>query len=102
MAFQFFVTKQEAGIILNWYDTALQKYTRFGSTQYAFPEEEILVKLLKTEKDEIILDDLDLQIIYCWMEKTVMPYPGLSEIYFPGEDNLVKKIKKLKREIKKL
>jgi len=99
MAFQFLVTSHEAEILLNWYDTALQKYTRFGSSRYVFPEEEILVNLLGSQKDKIILDDLDFQIIYGWMEKAVMPYPGQSEMYFPGEEMLVNKINHAKKEI---
>ena len=97
MAFQLLVSIQETAIILNWFETALQKSTRFGPNHYIFPEEEILVNRLKSNNEEMYLDELDLQIINGWMEKSVMPFPGTLEVYFPGEELLVKKLNQAKK-----
>jgi hypothetical protein len=87
------INKKEARIILNWFETAVGKASHYGTAEYIFPEEQLVIDKLKKCIGSTTLDDYELQTISGWMEKVVTRFPGQAEYYFPDEDALVQKIR---------
>ena len=90
---EVWITKKEAGIILGWYETTIEKASRFGSAEYIFPEEQMLVERLKKCYGKMFLDEYEIQTVSGWMDKVLYQMPGQTEFYFPEEETLVQKIR---------
>lgn len=90
---QISINRKEARIIINWYETVVIKASRYGTAEFIFPEEQIVIDKLKKCYGSTVLDDYELQTVSGWMEKVVSQFPGQAEYYFPEEENLVRKIR---------
>ncbi|MCB0281565.1 MAG: hypothetical protein H6627_05295 [Calditrichae bacterium] len=90
---QISINKQEARIILTWYDTVVGKASHYGTAEYVFPEEQLVVDKLKKCLGNTSLDHYELQTVIGWMDKVISQFPGQAEYYFPEEEALVQKIR---------
>jgi len=87
------ITRREAKVLLNWYDTAIAKASHYGSAQYVFPDEDSLVNKLKNTQSQVYIDSYEIDTIMGWMEKAMGVTPGQAEYYFPDEQKLVEKLR---------
>jgi hypothetical protein len=96
----------EKRAVLNWYEQLREDSSHFGQAQYVFAEEERLAnKIKKSESDRLELHDLEIKIIFDWMEESIYSKFGAAVFLMPGEESVFEKIKylveKLEEEEKK-
>lgn len=90
---------EEAEVILNWYENSRVKSERFGPARYYFPQEDFLVEKLNNTSPNTFFDEMDVEIILGWMEKSIRPAAGKEQFYFPLEEEIADKLKKAKKQL---
>ena len=97
MALALSFSYQDAEIILNWYENSKVKSERFGSSRYYFPQEEFLIEKLNKNAPNTFFDEMDVEIIMGWMEKSMGPGIVKDKVYFPLEKEIISKLKRAKK-----
>jgi len=92
MLIDFKLSREDARVLLLWYDNLQDKAGRFGGARFVFPQEEMLVRRLEQIDEESHFDELDLDIFYDWMERNLAPRPGNTVYYFPHEEELARRL----------
>ena len=94
------LSENEVSTILKWHENSTDRKSRFGSVNFVFPQEQILLtKIKKAENSGIEIDEFELEMLTGWMENALFPKLGQKTYLFPFEESAISKIDILTKSI---
>ena len=94
------LNETEVSTILKWHENSTESKSRFGSANFVFPQEQILLnKIKKAENSGIEIVEFELEMLTGWMENALFPKLGQKTYLFPFEESVISKIDILAKSI---